>query len=471
MVSPRHLLSRPPSGLVRLTLLPLALTTAGCASLTQTDYVMPELPVESAWQEQPSGAPAARSGPWWDEFNDAELSALVDRVLTENADLAAAGTRLRQARLSADLAASQLLPTLSANVSNGLSRTFESGVSWNESASGNLGASWELDLFGRLDSERDGAGWEAKATEQDLAAMRLALGGTTVSAWWQLAYVNERIDLSEQGLDYTRRILDLTTRQYRAGEVSRLEVREAEQTVASQEASLTQLRQSRVETRNALAALLGRQVYDGPERAALPHAPLPAVDAGIPAELLARRPDLAASELRLRKALSTADATVASYYPRLTLTGALGTASDTLLAYLANPVATLGAALSQTVLNPDRIRLGTDIARAEYQVAADQFRQDFYDALRDTGNALSAREHYLEQGEAMSRNLAASQDAETLYARRYAAGAVALRTWLDAEERLRNAEASMAENRLNQLNAQVALHQALGGDTVIARSE
>ncbi|MBO9518734.1 MAG: efflux transporter outer membrane subunit [Porphyrobacter sp.] len=452
------------SRVLRLAVLPILLASAGCASLTQTDYAAPSLPVEAAWSEQPGGVSAQQTGPWWDEFNDSELSALVDRVLTENADLAAAGTRLKQARLSADLATSQLLPSLSANLSNGVSKTFDSGISWNESASGSLGASWEVDLFGRLDSERDAAGWEAKATEQDLAATRLALAGTTVSAWWQLAYVNERIALSEQSLVYTRKILDLTTRQHEAGEVSRLDISEAEQSLATQEASLTQLKQSRVETRNALAALLGRQVYDGPERLALPVEQLPAVDAGIPAELLARRPDLAAAELRLRKTLATSDATVASYYPRLSLTGALGTTSDTLLAYLANPVATIGAALSQTVLNPDRIRLGTKIARADYEVAVDQFRQTFYDALRDTGNALSAREHYLTQGQAIARNLAASQDAETLYARQYAAGQVALRSWLDAQERLRSAEASAAENRLNQLNAQVALHQALGGD-------
>jgi len=449
------------------TALGLLLATAGCASLTQSTYSAPDLPVDPAWAQPASGSQAAQGGNWWDQFGDAELSALVDRVLEENADLAAAGIRLRQARMSADLAASQLLPTFSGSLSNGASKSLDDGSSWSESSSASLGASWEVDLFGRLDSERDAARWEAEATAQDLAATRLSLAGTAVTAWWQLAYANERITLGEQTLAYQRRVLELVQVQYDAGAVSRLEVREAEQSVASQEASLTQLVHARAEARNALAALLGRQTYDGPEPGTLWAGELPAIDTGIPAQLLGRRPDLAAGELRLRKSLATADATVASFYPQLTLTGALGTASDALLSFLSNPAASLGAALSLPFLNPERVRLSTGIARADYEIAVEEFRQDFYDALRDTADALSAREQYLRQAEALERNYTAARDAEELYQRRYGAGAVALRDWLDAMERLRSAQSSVIENRLNQLNAQVALYQALGGDAAV----
>jgi NodT family efflux transporter outer membrane factor (OMF) lipoprotein len=443
------------------------LATGGCASLTRSTYSAPQLPVEAAWQQQAPGTANVAAGTWWDRFGDSDLSALVTRVVEANGDLAAAGIRLRQARLSADLAASQLFPSFNGSLSNGASAPLDGGQT-SKSSSASLGASWEVDLFGRLDAERDAARWEAEATEKDLAATRLSLIGTTVRAWWQLAYVNERISLAEQSLDYDRKTYELVARQHAAGAVSRLDVREAEETVASQEAALTQLVQSRVETRNALAALLDRQVYDGPERQTLPREELPAVDAGIPAGLLARRPDLSASELRLRKTLATADATAASYYPQFSLTGSLGTASSSLLLFLGNPIASLGAALSLPVLNPDRIRLGTGIARADYDAAAAQFRQDVYDALRDTANALSAREQYVKQGEALALTLVAAQDAEVLYARQYSAGAVALRSLLDARERLRTAQGSAIENRLNQLDAQVSLYEALGGDAVAA---
>lgn len=451
---------------LRLALLTpmLALACAGCASLTHTTYVAPELPVSAAWDVRPSGAVIAREGAWWNQFGDAGLTTLVDNVLAANGDLAAAGIRLRQARMSADLAASQLRPTFTGNLSTGGSQALDGGNGWSENASASLGASWEVDLFGRLGAQRDAAEWAAQASAQDLAATRLSLVGTAVSAWWQLGYANERIVIAEQSLAYTQRALTLVQLQYQAGAVSQIELRDAEQSLAAQQATLTQLTQARVEARNALAALLGQQSYTGAELQVLPIAPLPAVSAGLPAELLGRRPDLAAAELRLRQSLATSDATEAGFYPQLNLTGSLGTASSTLIDIISNPVASLGAAISLPFLNPDRVRLQTGIARADYDIAVAEFRQDFYEALRDTGNALSQREQLIGQAVLLQRSLSAADDAEGLYERRYRAGAIALRAWLDAQERLRTSQVSLLDNRLSQLNAQVSLYQALGGD-------
>lgn len=464
----QHLISR---GVMTSAVVAAALVVGGCASLTRSHFASPELPVAAQWASRADGPARPVSGSWWDQFGDAQLSALVNQVLSRNADLAAAGIRLRRARMATELAATQLFPDLGGNASTGGSHALDGNEGWSRSSSASLGASWELDLFGRLDAERDAARWEAEATTQDLAATRLSLAGTTVKAWWQLGYANQRIELARQTLDYTRKTLELVQLQYRAGAVSRLELRDAEQSVAAQQAALAQLVQARTEARNALAALLDQQVYDGAEPATLPDAPLPEIDAGVPSELLARRPDLAAGEQRLRKALASKDATVASFYPQLSLTGTLGTASNNLLSFLTNPAASLGAALSLPFLNPAKVRLNTGIARADYEVAIAEFRQDFYDAMRDTANALSAREQYIQQGEALARNYAAARDAEALYQRRYRAGAIALRDWLDAIERLRNAESSVIENRLARLNAQVALYQALGGDAAVPRPD
>lgn len=459
--------SRPAKRLFSAAMIVALLASTGCASMTRSDYRAPELSAAPAWSTQPSGAWIAQEGRWWDQFGDARLSELVERVLAVNGDLAVAGIRLKQARLSADLAASQLGPTFSGSLSTGASRPLESGNRWSESASASLGVSWELDLFGKLGAQRDAAAWEAAASEQDLAATRLSLVGTTVMTWWQLAYANERIAMGEESLSYTARALQLVQIQYNAGAVSRVELRDAEQSVAAQEAALAQLYVARSEGRNALAALLGRQDYDGFEPTVLPTTALPTVDAGLPADLLARRPDLAASELRLRKMLASTDATVASFYPDLSLTGALGTASEALLGFFFNPAASLGATLSLPFLNPERVRLNVGIARADYDLAVAQFRQDFTNALRDTADALYLRENLILQGHAQERNYRAAQDAEGLYERQYRAGATTLRNWLDAQERLRNARTSLIENRLNQLNAQVALYQALGGDAAI----
>lgn len=461
------------------------LTLSGCLPFTHSRYQTPALPTDDAWNEASTGGatpdmaapgdttntaanlPALNAGhpaAWLDEFHDADLSALVQQVLARNADLAAAGIRLRQARMSARLATSQLFPTVAGSVSSSASRPVDHAADWADGSGASLSASWEVDLFGRLSATRSAARWEEAATERDLAATRLALVGTAVDAWYQLAYANERIAIGEQSLAYARQALQLVQLQYQSGAVSRLELRDAEQNVAAQEASQAQLVQGRVEAHNALAALLEQQAYRGPERPSLPRDALPEVTPDLPASLLSRRPDLAATELRLRKSLAIADATRASFYPALTLTGALGTSSAALANFVSNPAASLGAMLSLPFLNVDRVRLSTGIARADYEIAVREFTQGFYDALRDTSNALSARTQLARQGDALERSYAAARDAEQLYERRYRAGAIPMRSWLDAQERRRSAENSLIANRLSRLNAQVALHQALGDD-------
>lgn len=443
------------------------LAVTGCAPLTRNEYAAPELLVAPSWELQASGSHSAVQGSWWEQFGDQQMSAFVERVLRENGDLIAAGIRLRQARMSADLAATELLPTISGNLSSGASRSLEGKSDWAKSSSASLGASWEVDLFGRLNAQRNASAWEAAATAEDLAATQLALAGTAATAWWQLAYANERIALGDESLGYTLRALVLVQKQYDAGAVSRLEVRDAEQSVAAQEASLIQLNRARSEARHALAALVGVQDYDGPEPEMLPATELPAIDAGVPAELLGRRPDLAAAELRLRSSLANADATIASFYPQLNLTGSLGTASDALLDLFAHPAASLGAALSLPFLNPERMRLQTGIAREDYRLAVTQFRQTFYNSLRDVADALALREQLVLQEDSLARSYEAAADSEQLYERQYRAGAVALRGWLDAQERLRNARSNLLENRFNQLAAQIALYQAFGGHAAI----
>lgn len=438
------------------------LLTSGCA-VTRSSYETPDLPTQAAFSFAQPGAQGMPTAPWWNEFQDPQLTALVDQVLAANADLAAAGIRLRQARQNASLTRWQQFPTLDAGASSNASKDLTGNARWSKGSSLSAGASWEVDLFGRLDAQADAARWEAEATAQDLASTRLSLIGTTAAAWWQLGLANEQITIGEQSLAYLRKLLELVQRQYDAGSVSRLELRDAQQSVASQEASLTQLRQTRVEVLKAIAALLGQQDYTGPELTSLPERKLPAIAAGTPSTLLTRRPDLAAAELRLRSTLASSDATVASYLPSFSLTGALGTASSALLGFVSNPAASLGAALSLSELNPEKIRLGTAVARADFEAAREDLRQTFYDALRDTEIALSARNQYIEQGTALDTNYLAALDAEELYERQYRVGYIPLRDLLDAQERLRSARSSLIQNRYDQLSAQIEVYQALGG--------
>lgn len=454
-----------------LPALALALLLAGCSSM-RTPYDPPPVAVPAQWQhaqapQQPAATrdPLAATGAWWKAFNDPLLDQLVDSALARNNDLAVATLRVRRAQLQARLADNR--PSFSSGVNTSVNRPLDGGSS-TRSNSVSVGVSYEVDLWNRLGASQDVARWEALATAQDREATAQALVGTTATLYWQLAYYNQRLAAAAQSIAYAERTLALVQAQYEAGAVSALEVAESRQSLASQRASLALLQQQYVETSNALVLL-----FDG--SAIGPAAPgwsapqglaataLPEVAPGLPVELLARRPDLRAAELRLRESLASVDATRLSYYPQFSLTGALGGSSSSLGNVLANPLATLGAGLVLPFLNRTEMQISTDIARSDYEQAVVTFRQTLYQALTDVDNALSARRQYEEQAVQLEQSLADARRAEQLYEVRYRAGAVALKPWLDAQEKRRSAETALAENRLNRLTNHATLFQALGG--------
>ncbi|OZI43149.1 efflux transporter outer membrane subunit [Bordetella genomosp. 4] len=446
-------------------LLALPVALAGCG-LMRTPYERPAVQGPASWAYGPAQDVAAAGGTWWRHFDDPTLTRLIDQALERNNDLAAAALRVRQAQLRAGLARSDQFPTLGGSVDLSRQRDLygDRAILRNNSAS--LTVSYELDLWDRLQAQRDAAEWEAAATEQDRASAALSLVGTTATLYWQVGFINQRLESAAQSIAYAQRTLELVQAQYDAGGASSLEVAEARQNLASQQAARTLMVQQRVETLNALAIL-----FDGPpERVMadpprLPPTTLPAVPAGVPADLLARRPDLRAAELRLRQALAQTDATRASFYPPITLTGALGSASTALGNLLQNPVGTLGAGLTLPFLNWNQMRLTIQVSETEYALRVVQFRQALYQAMADVENALSARTQLAAQGELLEQSLAAAQQAEDMYEIRYRSGAVSLRFWLDAQEKRRTAEIERDQNTLDRLLNQVKLYQALGGDT------
>jgi NodT family efflux transporter outer membrane factor (OMF) lipoprotein len=422
----------------------------------------------------PASTSAENTQAWWKNFGDPQLDRLIDTALRRNNDLAAAAIRVRRAQLLAGIAADQLLPQAGINANVGFSRSLQgAGKGRRSSAAVNARVSYELDLWGRLDSLNDAAQWEALATEQDRASAALTLIGTTAALYWQAAYLNRRMMLSEQSIAYAEQINSLVQVQYRAGAVSSLAFQEARQNMAAQRAAQTQLRQQQVENDNALAILLDgppqsmpgllQRQQPQPQPWSLPDIALPAPVADVPAAVLARRPDLRAAQFRLRSTLAGVDATRASYYPQFSLTGSAGSSSDSLRTLLQNPVAGLGLGLVLPFLQWDQMQRNIQVAQADYAFAVHNFRQSLYSALRDVEDALSAREQYAKQAALLTQNLDAARVAERLYGIRYRSGAVALRQFLDAQEKRRGAEIAVARNRLDALNNQMTLYRALGG--------
>lgn len=443
----------------------LAVSVSGCTKL-RTEYQRPAVTLPDAWQQVSSGQAVLAGERWWQAFADPTLDALLTQVLARNNDLALAGLKLQQARLEADLTDSNLYPTPAVSAQSQATKALDSSRDSTQRHSATAELSYELDLWGRLASQRDASRWEAEATEQDRAATALSLIGTTATLYWQIAYLNETIALSEASLQDTQRARDLTRLKYQAGAISGLDLLQAEQDLASQEAALTQARQQRVTQRHALALLLdGPPERTLPERQSLQPLRVPEVPAGLPAELLARRPDLRASELRLRATLAKVDDKRLSLYPELTLTGSGGSSSESLSKLLSNPIGSLGASLTLPFVDWHKQRLNVQVAQNEYDQAVVGFRKSLYAALGEVEDSLSARDHYQQQAHYLSQSLELAQRSEQLAEVRYRQGATGVQEWLDEQKKRRDAESALAQNRQDQLNNQMKLYQALGGGT------
>ncbi|MFT4174630.1 MAG: TolC family protein, partial [Rhodocyclaceae bacterium] len=345
----------------------------------------------------------------------------------------------------------------------GVQRRLGDGAGTTRSDSATVGVAYEADLWRRLANAHDAARWEADASAEDLASTALSLSGTAATLYWRAAYLQDRLRLSDDSLAYAGRTLRLAQGKQAAGAATTLDVLEAEQSLASQQATHASLLQQQIENRNALAVLLDGDALDVAPPATLADYALPDVLPGLPAQLLANRPDLRAAELRVRGALATVDATRASFYPTLKLNASVGGGSTALRDLLQNPVAALAGAVALPVLQWDTHTLDLRVSQADFDLTVVSFRQALYAALGDVDNALAASTHYAQQAEALTRSMRAARQVDALYAVRYRNGAASLQDWLDAQEKRRSAEASWLENRYNQLANQATLYLALGG--------
>lgn len=442
--------------------------TTGCAN-TRSVFAPPQTKAPAHWEAKTSGEVKV-TDKWWTRFGDPTLDNLIETVLRSNNDLAAATIRVQRARLESGLVATNRTPNVTVGA-NANTRKDLNGGQTNTSYDATVGLSYELDLWGKLAAARDAVAWRALATEQDRQATALSLVGTTATLYWQIVFLNEQITTSQQTVTYLEQILALVQVRFDAGAASRLDIVQAEQALVAQRIEQAQLEQSRVEAHHAIGILFDESPqYRVAELASIPYTTLPEIDEGLPAELVSRRPDMRAAELRLRETLANVDQSRASFYPSFTLTGSLGSVSTTLAEVLSNPLAALGVGVTLPFVQWNTRKLTIQVSETRYEEAVVGFRQSLYRSLGEVENALSARSQLATQAGQYEQLRDLSAQAERLARVRYVAGKTGVQLWLDEQDRQRKAVTTLAQNRLNRLNNLIRLYQALGGDTVRAPS-
>jgi len=445
---------------------------AGCSAFNRTEFEMPTVDVPSHWQQQSNTlTPLTSANAWWTEFNNPELNRLIERAFATNNDLALATLTLRKARLNAGLSEDRKLPDLSFSANSSNEQEFDSGdIDSDYSTTTEL--SYELDLWGELSATADAEQWAAQASEEDRESVAQTMVVTVASLYWKIGYLNQRVNIIQSNIEGTKQIISLTKNRYDNGSTTRLAVLEATQDLYQLQVSFSELQQELIESKHALSILLNQPPQDvllNIEK--LPEDKLPEIAAGIPGDLLLRRPDVKSSLYQLKSTLAEKDALDASYFPSLTLTGDLGTSSSKLLELLQNPVGTLCAELTLPFLNWNNMKLNKSISEVDYQTAVINYRVTLYQAFEEVANYLSAKKHYQYQYEIQQAQYINAQDVEKIYASKYRAGAIDMIDWINALESERDAQASLLENQYNQLVIQAKLYQSLGGKDIAPEIE
>ena len=441
----------------------VALGLAGCS--TTSPMLKPNVAAPAAWNESATGA--AVSADWWNAFGSAELRQLVDQALKGSPDLAIATERVRQAEAQVQVSGASLFPTLGLGVGTSTRTASDSrGSSTSNASSAVLSASYEVDLWGRNRAGVRAAESSLQATAFDRETARLTLIAGVATSYFQVLSLRSRLNVARENLTIAERVRDLVAARVRNGANSQLDLSRQEATVLSQRAGLLPLEQQERPTLAALAVLIG-QVPEGFEVKASGVADLtvPAIDPGLPAQVLVRRPDLASAEAQLAASNANVAAARAALLPGINLTASAGTASAALFSFVSGGTSTLGIALSllQPIFDGGRLRGQVSVSQSRERELVENYRRAILAAFKDVEDALVAASRQAQQETLQAQVQTQATEALRLAEIRYREGADDLLSVLDAQRTLFNAQDQLAQIRLNRLSAAVSLYRALGG--------
>ncbi|NIF57930.1 efflux transporter outer membrane subunit [Enterobacter sp. Ap-916] len=441
-----------------------AALSAGCANTLKSDYHAPEVRYPASWDKSDATRDLAPFD--WQAFNDPHLDNWLRQVMASNNDVAIAVLRVYRARLDAERVGITNDPGLRGSLGVDGKNQLNNSSGWTKSSAASLSTSYELDLWGKIARQRDAAEWATHASEEDLRAARLTLLSEASNNYWRIGFVNQQINVLLQSIGYAKETLRLAGARYRAGGASALDVVDAQQSLLAQENRLTGLQRERLQVLNQQAVLLGTAPGSSVvEPTKLPDGPLPQVNANIPASVLMHRPDISAQEWRVREALANVDIRRTEYYPAFTLTGSLGSGSSSLLNVLHNPLASVGASLTLPFLEWRQRGVEVKIARNDYEQRVLAFKQSLYKAMSSLEDELSLRDQLLAQEIRLREGLDLARKSERLNEVRYRQGAARISFWLDAQEKRRQAELLLDENRFNQLQNLAKIYLEFGGSS------
>ena len=467
------------TALKRLTLaVSVTLAVSGCATVG-SDFTAPKNVADASFRHLPQAGASEAHLPaqWWTVFNDATLNSLEQTALRDNPGVKAAAQRLVQALEQAGVSRASQQPSLSVNTSVANSRTSaetSQGLALGgRSIKGNnytVGASmsYELDLLGRVRRLVEASDAQALVAEADRDGVLLILSSQLATTYWQLRGLDAEIAILKGALDTRRESEELVTARFDAGLSNELDVSRARIEYANAKADLQEVQRQRNLLEHSLATLVGASpsamlTAANANPAVLPQPP--AIPVGLPASLLAQRPDLAGSVANLRAANAQIGVAEGAFYPSLTLTGNFGYASENLrkLGEGSSRQFSVGPlALSLPIFDGGRNKANLAIAKARYEEAIANHETKLLTALREVEDALSDVEQRQLQGEAQSASQVAAARGYLVARARYERGVSTYLDVTDAQRSALTADRAAVQINTQRLLAAVSVARALG---------
>ena len=456
------------------------------------DYARPDTPAKDSWRVPQATAESIANLAWWDLLKDQELQKLVRIALVENQDLRTAMASVEQYRNQLIIAKFDLAPSLSYNSHAFLVNTQKnantiptgggapivlpnqvgssSGTTFsNEAVFGSL--KWEIDLWGRLRRSVEASQAQLLSQKENQRAVILGLMSGVAESYFELRSLDLQVEITKRTLKSWEESVRLSQLRFKQGYIPKLDLDRFEAERAGAAARLAELEKQVAQKENQLSALLGRKPAKIPRGLALIEQPMPPqVPAGLPSDLLQRRPDLLQAEQELAAATAGIGVAQAQRFPQLALTGSLGGASSQLSSQSLGPlfIQNVGAQLAGPLLNATALGYQVQVNEMKAQQAALQYEKTVVTALKEVEDALIAVEKTGEQRAAQEQQVTALQSALHFAGQRYQGGRASYLDVLTSQRSLFDAEMGLARTRQAQLVSVVQLYKALGGGWSVA---
>jgi multidrug efflux system outer membrane protein len=453
-------------------ILAVLLLEAGC--MMGPKYKRPTVDIPQEYRapapQQAAQASSLGNEQWWQVYQDPVLTQLIHTAIAQNYDVRIAAARVLEAQAQVGITRANQLPSASvgadvfsqqnAKVSNQFPAYQVNGGELN------LSVIWNLDFWGKYRRQTEAARAQLLATEWGQRAVLSSLVANVATAYFQLRALDNELEISKRTLASRQESLKLTQFLESHGSNSGLDVSQAEQLVYTASETIPDLERQVQQQENVLSVLLGENPQSVPRGRALTEQPVPQnVPAGLPSELLERRPDVRQAEEIVVAANAQIGVAKASFFPSLSLTGMGGLESNALHQFISQPSETWSGAfsVSQPVFQGGALRSRLRFARANWQEAVFSYQQTVQDALERVSNSLIASQKDREFREQQELLTQAAQQTDQLSEVLYKNGGASYLQVLTSETNYFSAELNLVQAQLNERLALVQLYQALGG--------